>query len=441
MAETLIGGGHRPELVNAIRQVRGRWRLKLLLQGAVILLIGTLITLTAASFYLQTSKFSPASVIWLRVALFTVVAGLTGLWLIRPLSRRVTDMQVALYLEENEPSLQAAILSAVDVGAAGGPASVEVPPAIMEKMVEQAIARCRAVEGGRGVGQKIMRRYAVVFTSVAAAGILMLIVGPEFLRQGASALLVLTKSAEAASPYAINVTPGDQTIPKGADQAVTAKLAGFQSSDVSLMIRTSVDGKYERMPLVATSDPWTFEGMLFDVKKPVEYYVEADGVKSPSYALKIVELPAVDQIELEYVYPAYTGMAPQKVQTGGDVAAVRGTEVRMRITSTMPDITTGGRLKVDPNGDSQLAEQPDKKLTGSFKMDKDGFYQVELDGPHGEKVVASPKYTVDVIDDLPPTVSFDKPKRDIALNPVEEAALQVRADDDFGVKQLDLIYS
>jgi hypothetical protein len=134
MAETLIGGGHRQELVNAIRQVRGRWRMKLLLQGAVILLVGSLIALTLASFYLQTSKFSPSSVLWLRVGLFTVVAGLTGLWLIRPLSRRVTDMQVALYLEEHEPSLQAAILSAVDVGAIGGPASVEVPPVILEKL-------------------------------------------------------------------------------------------------------------------------------------------------------------------------------------------------------------------------------------------------------------------------------------------------------------------
>ncbi len=42
---------------------------------------------------------------------------------------------------------------------------------------------------------------------------------------------------------------------------------------------------------------------------------------------------------------------------------------------------------------------------------------------------------------MAPTVSFDKPKRDIALSPVEEAVLQARADDDFGVKQLDLVYS
>src|SRR5262245_3018388 len=186
MAEMLSGSGHRQELITVIRQVRSRWRMKMLLQGAVILLVGTLVALTLASVYLQTSKFRPASVLWLRIGLFAVVGGLTALWLVRPLRRRVSDMQVALYLEEHEPSLQAAILSVVDVGAAGSvEAPIDVPPAIINKMIDQAITRCRAVHGGREVGRKVMRRYAVVFTSAAAFALLMLIVGPEFLRQGA----------------------------------------------------------------------------------------------------------------------------------------------------------------------------------------------------------------------------------------------------------------
>ena len=57
------------------------------------------------------------------------------------------------------------------------------------------------------------------------------------------------------------------------------------------------------------------------------------------------------------------------------------------------------------------------------------------------KVAASPKYTIDVIEDRAPTVSFDKPKRDTNANPVEEVFVQARAQDDYGVRQLDLIYS
>jgi len=440
MAEVPSGASHRQELVDVIRQVRHRWRMKLLVRGGIVIIAGALLALALASLGLQQTKFSPAWVTGLRIVTWAVFAVLVALWLFRPLRRRANDQQVALYIEEYEPSLQAAILAAVDVGAldAAG-ARPEVPPAIVERMVEQAAEKARAIEGGRAIGRRPLKRYAVVLGSVAAAALLLLIFGPEFLKQGASALLVVTRNAEAASPYAITVRPGDITIPRGSDQMVMAKLAGFRSSDVALWIKPDGAPKYDRVPLVASADPMTFEGMLFHVGKPIDYYVEADGVRSPDYHMKIVELPAVDKLELEYVYPAYTGLPSQKVESGGDVAALRGTEVRLRITPTMA--SPAGQVQLDPGSPSSLTAQSDGTLTGSFKMDKDGFYQIELDGPHGEKVIASPKYTVDVINDLPPTVSFEKPKRDISANPIEEVSVQARADDDYGVKELDLIYS
>src|SRR6185295_11090928 len=70
-----------------------------------------------------------------------------------------------------------------------------------------------------------------------------------------------------------------------------------------------------------------------------------------------------------------------------------------------------------------------------------GFYRIELTGPQGEKVEASPQYTIDVIDDQAPSVRFTKPGRDSQASPVEELFLEARADDDYGVKSLQLFYS
>ena len=80
-------------------------------------------------------------------------------------------------------------------------------------------------------------------------------------------------------------------------------------------------------------------------------------------------------------------------------------------------------------------------LTGAFKVDKDGFYRIELDAPSGERVTASPQYTIDVLADQPPTVSISKPGRDTSASPIEEVFVEARADDDFGVRDLDLVYS
>ena len=62
MADALNGTPARQELVHVIRQVRSRWRMRVLLQGGFIILLGALAAIAIASYGLQTFKFSPQSV-------------------------------------------------------------------------------------------------------------------------------------------------------------------------------------------------------------------------------------------------------------------------------------------------------------------------------------------------------------------------------------------
>ena len=117
------------------------------------------------------------------------------LWFIRPMRRRATDLQVALYVEEHEPSLQAAILSAVDAGATAG----RRPPGGVPPVDRRADGRA----GGREVPRDRRRCAASAArrcgatpwcsAALAAVGRAAARVGPEFFRQGASALLVLSR--------------------------------------------------------------------------------------------------------------------------------------------------------------------------------------------------------------------------------------------------------
>src|SRR5262249_13975931 len=225
-----------------------------------------------------------------------------------------------------------------------------------------------------------------------------------------------------SSPYSIVVKPGSTKVPKGADQAIVAKLVGFAASDAAVLMRTDPKASFERLPLVAASDPSTFEGVLFHLEKSTEYLVESNGVRSPVFSLSVVLLPTVSQLDLEYRFPAYTGLTPRKQEGGGDVAAIRGTDVLLHIVPTMA--APSGRILLNDGGESQpLTTQADGTLTGSFKITGQGFYKIELTGPHGEKVDASPQYTIDVIDDQPPSVHFTKPGRDSQASPVEELFL------------------
>ncbi|PYR21020.1 MAG: hypothetical protein DMF94_09635 [Acidobacteria bacterium] len=427
---------HRTELVDVIRRVRNRWRFRLALRGAVVVLAGTVLALLLSASGLESFRFSAPAIITFRILTVTVFVALLLYGLVWPLRRHVTDAQVAMYLEECDPTLEAALISAVEATANGGSAAHS--PRLVEKLVEQAMDQCRALDHGRTIERSSVQRHAATLAAVAAIAALAVTYGPAYLRHGLSALLVISRSAEASSPYSIQVQPGNTKVPRGADQTVKARLIGFTAADVSVMMRTAPGAPFDRVPLIAGAQPGAFEGMLFHLEKPTEYFVESNGVRSGTFTLTVVDLPTVSQLDLEYRYPAYTGLAPRKTE-GGDVAAIRGTEVVLHVVPTMT--TPDGRVLLSDGGARPLVRQADGSLTGSFKIDHQGFYRIELTGPHGEKVEASPQYTIDVIDDQPPSVHFTKPGRDSQASPVEDLFLEARADDDYGVKSLQLFYS
>jgi hypothetical protein len=427
---------YRTELVDVIRRVRNRWRVRLALRGAVVVVAGTVLALLLSASGLESFRFSAPAIITFRILTVAVFAGLLFYGLVWPLRRRVTDAQVAMYLEECDPTLEAAIISAVEATSNGG--SPAHSPRLVEKLVEHAIEKCDAIDRGRSVDRSVAQRHAATLAGIAAFVALLVAFGPAYLRHGLAALLVISRSAEASSPYSIEVQPGNAKVPRGADQTVKAKLVGFSAADVGVMMRNEPNGSFDRVPLIAGAQAGTFEGMLFHLEKPTEYYVESNGVRSARYTLAVVELPTVSQLDVEYRFPAYTGLAPRKAE-GGDVAALRGTEVVLHVVPTMT--TPDGRILLSDGAAMPLTRQPDGSLTGSFKIAQQGFYRIELTGPHGEKVEASPQYTIDVLDDQPPSVHFSKPGRDSQASPVEEVFLEARADDDYGVKSLQLFYS
>src|SRR6185503_3337260 len=119
--------------------------------------------------------------------------------------------------------------------------------------------------------------------------LLLFMFGPAYLRQGASALLRFSQDVEAASPYRIEVKPGTATVPRGSDQTISARLVGFQSEQVELLVRKAASGSFERMPLIKANagDTGAFETMLFDIAGQTEYFVESAGVRSPVFTLRV----------------------------------------------------------------------------------------------------------------------------------------------------------
>ena len=95
---------------------------------------------------------------------------------------------------------------------------------------------------------------------------------------------------------------------------------------------------------------------------------------------------------------------------------LKGTDVKLTITPTMA--SKGGRVVLGENESVPLTANADGTLSANFTAQHDGFYRIELDAPSGERVTASPQYTVDLLSDLAPTVKLSKPGRDTDATPV-----------------------
>jgi len=438
MASTIELTTAHETLLGVIRRVRARWRLKLALRGAAIVLGALVVALLAGAYVMQTARFAPDVITGVRIAAYIALAALVVQYLVRPLLRRASDEHVALYLEEHEPSLDAAVLSAVEHGKAGSE-SADRSPLLARRLVEHAIERTHAVADGVRVDQPGIFRAAIFAGGAALIGMIALGVGPTFLREGARLLLAPWRSAEAAQPYAIAVLPGNATVAKGGDQEVDASLRGFTAERVELVVRRGAAVEWEHIPMTASGDSAHFSLRLFDLAERTEYYVESNGVRSPLFRIDVANLPYVKKIDLEYRYPGYTGMASETVKDAGDIAAPRGTTVIVHATPTMP--VKGGRLSIEGKAPVAMTLGADGTLSAPIQVTVNGFYKLELQAASGDFVPGSLDYTIDVLDDRPPTITFQKPGRDTKVTAVEEVFTQVQATDDYGVSNIDLVYS
>ena len=430
------------ELLRVIRHVRNRWRLRLALRGAAIVLAAGLLALAVSAFGIDQLRYSNWAVWAFRAFTYLGLIGLTVRFIVLPLGRRVTDEQVALYLEENDPSLQAAVVSAVEAGAKvkdDEKNRTNLSPALIERLVEAAYDNCQSNQFGRLIERRRLHRASGTMAVVALLGMLAVLLSPTFLRHGASLLLNPWRSARAANPYFIAVEPGHVGVARGADQLVHARLTGFDSDRVDIGVKSEEEEKFQRWPMMVDGDEGRYLFMLLDLNNTTDYFVEAGGVRSPVFRIDVSDLPYVSRVDLEYRFPEYTGLAPRKVEDGGDIAALKGSKVIVTATPTVR--VAGGAVRVEGQELQPMELADDGTLSTTLYIDKEGFYSIELSAFDGKMGKASPDFTIKILNDQPPSVAFLKPGRDAKVSSIEEVFTELRAEDDYGIRKLELVYS
>jgi hypothetical protein len=369
------------------------------------------------------------------------------------LGRAPRDHQVARFVEERVvmrhdlAPLDDVVVSAVDA------LTPEDRP-FRDLVLNAALRRLEAIGAAGIVTPGALRRAG----AEAAAGVGALAVS------AALAWPILSKAVEAAwihlfpQSIVLEVLPGDTRVPAGQPLTIRASVrAGgtiLTRFTPVLTVEAGPPDRAEARSVAMAPEGGAFQFSFASIDRSFRYRVAAGARRSEDFTVTALVPPRVARIDLRYEYPAFANLPPRDEHDGGDVYAPAGTRVRVRVHTDKP-IVSGQMVFAEPAGrgpralDRQerqrgvtaLARVGDRELEGELVLARDDSYRIGLTDQDGLKSTGETEYFLRVMDDRPPDVRILRPAADQQITPLEEVAIEARAEDDYGISRFELVYA
>src|SRR5512147_749982 len=164
-------------LLHAVSIVRRRWRLRHVLFGATIVTAITGAVLALASVLMERAGFSATSISVARIIVGLAALAATIWYVVIPWLRRVPDERVALYVEENVPQLDGAMVSAVEATRMNLPDDVR-SSALTAGLVRSATEQLRRHGDAAGIETRGLRKGGLWFAGAVAVAVTLFAFGP-----------------------------------------------------------------------------------------------------------------------------------------------------------------------------------------------------------------------------------------------------------------------
>jgi hypothetical protein len=237
----------------------------------------------------------------------------------------------------------------------------------------------------------------------------------------------------------IAVLPGDVRVPAGSSLTIRASVRTrdkiLSRSNPSLTVAAGAEERTVPM----TSGDGVFQFSFESVDRTFRYRVAAGSARSQEYTVMALHAPRVERIDLRYDYPAFTGQPPREETGAGDIYAPEGTKVRVRVHTDKP--IQAGELALTGTKLTPLQPTADRVLETQLVLSTDDSYRIGLIDRDGLRSSGDTEYFIRVMDDRPPDVRILRPAGDQQITPLEEVAIEARADDDHGIAKFELVYA
>jgi hypothetical protein len=447
---------HYAGLLHQLTKLRGHWRQRRVLDGALCTLAALAIVLIVVVGV--DNLFRPANLV--RLLLTCLVWGalfacLVRLILGRWLDDRRDDFFAAL-VEAKHPELRNRLINALQLGRGHQPGSPRFIAAIVRDAADSTadLEVTQALDRGplqrsallAGIGVVLVAGYATAlapwFGNGLARVMLPLADLPPYTR---------TRIVEAS------IKPGDVRVPEGSTLTIETAVSGIVPATAQLLRRTGEQSW--RHPEIMQADRTSAERFritLPQVSEPFDYLITAGDGQSKVHRVEVVKLPRIESLTVRYSPPAYTALPARQVTDGdGEISGIAGTVVNIEMVSTKPLreaslLTESGEIIPLSRGAN------DRTWQGSFVLwsrqgnvlpelsspivRAPGRYHLKLPDTEGYENADPLWRPISLAKDQPPTVAISEPGRDVQIRPDGAIRLSVDAADDYGVDSVRLLY-
>jgi hypothetical protein len=420
----------RDQLNSYIKLLEKRLRLGALFRGAAILTSVALVATVLLVLITNALAFSRWSITSARVILLFVLALAVSFGIAIPLSA-LSRRRAARKAEAMFPEFQQRLVTFAE-------RDTQVREPFLELLAADTLNVARAAEPALLVPDRTLATFLGVGAASLCVLVWMILAGPGYLGHGAALLWAATPRNGSAPFYDIQVTPGDVSVRRNADQIVTAQVIGLQTDAVRLYARYESTSKWDQVPMRPQAGATGFQFVFAGLPESVEYYVEAGPLRSRHFNIRVLDLPGVKNVRVTYRYPEWTRMQNVVEERGGDLRAVEGTDADLEIETDRP--MRDGVLVLDNEKQIRLSGSQGNVYKGTIRIATDGVYHVAaLD--QGQPVRLSNDFFIEARKADPPNVIIARPGHDYRSSPIEEVTVAVKADDEFGIYDMTLHYS
>jgi hypothetical protein len=462
----------RHQIEQHIADLRRKVRRLVWIHGAGMVVAASLaamLVLGLADYLIHIQDRGIRVIFWLAAL---VVLGYSGWWcLVRPLTARLGDVELAGRLQRRFASLDDRLLSAVQFLRApeGDPAAGS--PALRQAVIAEAATQSEDLDFDAVLNRRPLQ-WAVA--AVAAVGLAAAMLGSlDPAGSWIAAARLLDPFSDLAWPQTTHLAlrppapPAGYVVARGQAfeiEAVDAREARLPaevrihyriqdpgSPPLPTMQRIvpgegTGEGSEGKTMEVVERMQWlrgTMVARRENVTAPFEFRVEGgDDQSMPWLPVEVIEPAAVRALAIELFPPEYTGWPAEKIEAGGSLRALVGTRVRMRGEATKPLRAAvlcleGGReipASLDPDGLRFDISPHD------LTIEKSGSYWLKLadvDGLSG----GTARSEIVAVADQPPTVTIARPAGDLFVTPGAVVPLLVVARDDLALRDVSLVVS